>query len=305
MRVAFLFPGQGAQIVGMGQDFYTQFSEAKEIFDQADQYLGFALSEIMFQGPEEHLLQTEQCQLALFVHSMAILAVLKKKYPTLVPEVCAGLSLGELSAICASGRISYQDMLFLVRTRALAMQHACETTQGTMAAILGLEADEVDEVVMQMKRSDLWVANYNCPGQVVVSGSLEGVAACMQFVKSRAKRVIPLKVAGAFHSGLMNKAVFPFSQAVAKMRFSPGTSRLVMNSPGNFVEDEKEISKYLVEQLVGSLRWQQGIEAMRGKIDLFLELGAGKTLTQMNRQMKVGEAISIAKVEDLEKLESV
>jgi len=304
-KIAFLFPGQGAQYVGMGRDFYEQSKVAKELFDSADQLLGKKLSQVIFEGPEELLVQTEQCQLAIFVNSMAILAAIKELYPDLSPTVCAGLSLGEYSAVCASGRLSFADCLSFVQTRARAMQYACEQTDGAMAAIFGLSAEQIDALAKGLNLpQDLWVANYNCPGQTVISGTQKGVEAASLAAKDAgAKRVIPLKVHGAFHSGLMQSALEPLSKKVNASEIGDSEVSLVMNVTGKRAQSVDEIRTNLIEQVTHSVRWEQTIDHIRDEVDLFIEIGCGKTLSGMNRQMKVdAPTIFINKVEDLQKL---
>jgi len=291
--------------VGMGRDFYEKYPAAKRVFDEADQLLGRELTKIIFEGPEEKLLQTENCQVALFVTSMAILAVVQELYPDLVPAVCAGLSLGEYSAVCASGRMSFADCLSVVRVRGQGMQEACEATKGAMAAVVGLSAEEIDNVVEGLAmKDDIWVANYNCPGQTVVSGTPKGVEAAIEAAKvAGARRALPLKVHGAFHSGLMQSATDKLQAKVNATQIRESAIALVMNVAGDFVKDEETIRQNLIDQVTSSVRWQQGIEAMQDEVDLYVEIGCGTTLSGMNRKMKVeAPSISITQVEDLEKL---
>lgn len=204
-RAAYLFPGQGAQYPGMGKDFFDVFAISRETFEEADEYLGERLSKIIFEGPEAVLTQTKHSQLAIFVNSAAILRALIQQLPDLKPAICAGLSLGEYTALFASGRLGFKETLFLVRERSRLMNDACEKIPGTMAAVLGLHAPEVEAAVKGLK--GVWVANYNCPGQTVISGTKEGVEKGAEALKARgAKRVLPLTVHGAFHSGLMQPA---------------------------------------------------------------------------------------------------
>lgn len=304
-KIAFLFPGQGAQVVGMGRDFYEQYPAAKRVFDEADQILGKELTKIIFEGPADLLMQTENCQTAIFVTSMAILAVINELYPKLAPSICAGLSLGEYSAVCASGRMSFADCLQVVQVRSQGMQSACEGTKGTMAAIFGLSEEEINALVKNLGLDDqIWVANYNCPGQTVVSGTFEGVEAAIDAAKAAgARRVIPLKVHGAFHSGLMQSATDKLALKVNEATIAPSEVELVMNVAGGFVDDQDEIRQNLIDQVTNSVRWQQGIEAMQNQVDLFIEIGCGTTLCGMNRKMKVeSPSISINTVEDLKKI---
>jgi len=292
----------------MGRDFYETYEAAKRVFDEADKILGFELTKIIFEGPEELLMQTENCQTAIFVTSMAILAVIREQYPELTPRICAGLSLGEYSAVCASGRMSFADCLSVVQVRAHGMQSACEATKGTMAAIFGPSEGEIDTLVKQLDlEGEIWVANYNCPGQTVVSGTFKGVEAAIEAAKTAgARRTIPLKVHGAFHSGLMQSATDKLMQKVNKTSIAPSQIDLVMNVAGDFVRDEAQIRQNLIDQVTSSVRWQQGIEAMQDQVTLFLEIGPGTSLSGMNRKMKVtAPTLAINKIEDIEKIRGI
>ncbi len=299
-KIAFLFPGQGAQYPGMGKDFSDAFAIARETFEEADAILGERLSEVIFHGPESVLTQTKNSQLAIFINSIALLRVLMQESPDFKPFVCAGLSLGEYTALCASGRLGFKETLLLVKERARLMNDACEATAGTMAAVLGLNATEVESAVKGI--SGVWVANYNCPGQTVISGTKEGVEKGAEALKANgAKRVIPLTVHGAFHSGLMQPAqdaLAPFIDAAPIQNAPVG---FVMNAPGTFVHSIEDIRRFLTSQVTQSVRWEQGIYAMEEKgIELYLEIGCGKTLSGMNRKMGVkGDTLSIDKLSDL------
>jgi len=300
-KIAFLFPGQGAQYVGMGKDFAASFAIARETFEEADEILGFSLSKIIFEGSEDLLTQTKNSQCAIFITSIAILRVIQQQMPEVMPFVCAGLSLGEYTALCASGKLSFKETLLLVQKRAGLMQEACEKVPGTMAAVLGLNAEEVAAAVKGTE--GLWVANYNCPGQTVISGTKEGIAKGEAALKAHgAKRVIPLTVSGAFHSGLMQRAqdaLMPFIASAPLVETKVG---LVMNAPGAFVGSIGEIRKYMISQVTQSVRWEQGILAMQAQgIDLYLEIGCGKALSGMNRKIgTTGLTLSIDKVADLD-----
>ncbi len=295
MRRAFLFPGQGSQFVGMGKDFYDTYSESKAVFDRADEILGRPLSKLIFEGPEEELTKTENSQPAIFVMSLAVLAVLDIK-----PDVVAGLSLGEYTALVASGRLSFEEGLQLVQFRANAMQEACEKGLGTMAAIVGLNPEQVDHLVAELNHPELWVANYNCPGQTVISGSSDGVEKGMEALKAAgARRALPLQVSGAFHSGLMQSARDKLAPMIESIKINESPIELVMNVPGDYVSNSEQIRENMIRQVTSSVRWEQGIRKMK-EIDLFIEIGCGTSLAGMNRKIGAAKTISIGKIEDLE-----
>ena len=207
-KIAFIFPGQGAQYPGMGRDFIENFPQARQVFEEADDILERKLSTLILEGPEASLTETKNSQVAIFVVSMAILKVLQNLFPPITPFCCAGLSLGEYTALTAAGVFSFDQALALVQFRGQAMNDACERTKGSMAVVLGLEPEIVEKTVMSLHLpNDLWIANYNCPGQIVLSGTLKGIQKGTEaMLAAGAKRVLPLQVHGAFHSGLMQWA---------------------------------------------------------------------------------------------------
>jgi len=307
-KVAFLFPGQGAQYPGMVKDFVTDFTAARLTLEEADTILERPLSKIILDGPEELLTETRNSQTGIYVASMAIFRVVKELY-NIQPFVTAGLSLGEYSALTAGDWLSFIDTLPLVQRRGDAMNTACEETVGAMAVVIGLEAHLVEEAVREANcPNDLWIANFNCPGQIVLSGTVKGIEAGSQMVKDKgAKRVLPLKVHGAFHSGLMVKAEESLSPFINQTSFVKGSSSLVMNVPGDFVQEISQVRNNLIKQVTNSVRWEQGIRAMEEQgVDLFIEFGPGKTLSGMNKRIGVtAPTISIEKVEDLETLSNL
>lgn len=305
-KIAFLFPGQGAQYPGMAKDFVEAFAIAKETFEEADDRLGRKLSEIILKGPLEVLTETRNSQTAIFVACVALLRVLQQLFPQLYPTVCAGLSLGEYTALYASQRIPFADCLQLVQWRGQYMNEACEETKGAMAAIIGLEAPIVEQLVKEVNLPhDLWVANFNCPGQAVISGTVKGIEAGTAAAKERgAKRVLPLQVHGAFHSGLMRSAEERLREKIEQAPLIDSSINLVMNVPGNFVEALAEIRSNLIRQVTHSVRWEQGVRRIAEKgIDLFVEIGCGKTLSGFNKRIGVeAPTFSIETISELEQL---
>lgn len=303
-KIAFLFPGQGSQYPGMAQDFIHNFSAARLTFEEADEILKYPLSKIILEGPEDVLKETKNSQTAIYVTSMAICRVVQELY-NIKPFVCAGLSLGEYTALTVGEWLSFRHALPLVAHRGQFMNDACQSTKGTMVVVMGLEANEVEEVVKEIHLpGDLWIANFNCPGQIVISGTLKGIEAGIEAFKNRAKRVVPLQVSGAFHSGLMQTAKEKLTPFILDAPLVKGSSELVMNVSGKFVSKLDQIQRNLIEQVTHSVRWEQGIrEIDQNQIDLFIEFGPGKTLSAMNKRIGVkAQTISIEKVEDLNQL---
>lgn len=306
-KLAFIFPGQGSQYPGMGVDFYKEHPKAKKIFEEADLLLGFSLSDLMFEGPKETLTQTKYSQLAIFVMSMAILEVLKEKYPDVRPCVCGGLSLGEYSAICAAGILSFEDCLLLVQARGEAMQKASESHPGGLAAVLGLDGHEVSEVLEKLGEQ-VWIANLNCPKQVVISGSFEGLKLAEEPLKAKgAKRVIPLEVSGAFHSALMLDAQNALKEKILNIAMKSSQVRLVMNVPGDFVEDLSLMKNYLIQQVAAPTLWEKAVRGIEKEgMDAYIEIGPGKTLAAMNKKIgTTAPTYGIEKVEDLENIAQI
>ncbi len=280
---AFVFPGQGAQFVGMGLDLFQSNETARNIFLLADEVLGFELSKIMFYGTAQELKQTKVTQPALFVHAIATL----KAKATYLPDAVAGHSLGEFSALVANGALSFEDGLKLVYTRAMAMQSACEAVPGTMAAILGLENSVVEQVCADI--DDVVVAaNYNCPGQLVISGSLTGVSKGMEkLLEAGAKRAIQLEVGGAFHSPLMEPAKKELAKAILDTPFSTPLCPVYQNVTAMPESDGEKIKSNLVEQLTAAVKWTQTIEKMFADgITTFVEVGgSGKVLSGLIKKV--------------------
>ncbi len=308
-KIAFLFPGQGSQYVSMGRDFYDTFSVCKETFQEADDLLERSLSSIIFGNDENELLETRNSQTGIYVMSMAILRLIKNQFPSISPSFTAGLSLGEYTALTASDKLDFSRALPLVQKRGVLMNEACIATKGSMAVIIGLNPDQVETMVEQLNLPlDLWVANFNCPGQVVISGTLKGLEKGMQKAKDiGAKRVMPLSVHGAFHSGLMSYAKDRLSESILSLPFSNSDISLVMNTTGCIENDIESIKTNLINQVTHSVRWQMGIEALEEQgVDLYIEMGPGKSLAGMNKRIGCAcQTISIEKVEDLNSLQAV
>lgn len=298
-KLALLFPGQGAQYPGMGKDFYDQFPAARAVFEEADALLSTKFSDLMFNGSAEDLKQTKNSQLSIFIMSVALFRCFEEKFPHLKIDAAAGLSLGEYTALVAAKIISFKDALLLVKARAEYMNEACQTHQGAMSAILGLEATEVEAIISQLQ--NVWVANLNCPLQVVISGTPEGVETANQLLKEKgAKRALPLEVSGAFHSGLMKEAQNRLQPKIFAAALVKSGIELVMNVPGGYVSSLEEVRNNMVLQVTQPVRWEQGVRAMLQKdINLFIEIGPGKTLTGMNKKMAPSaQTFNIEKVAD-------
>ena len=274
---AFVFPGQGAQFVGMGKDLYENSPLAKELFEKANEILGYRITDIMFEGTDEDLRQTKVTQPAVFLHSVISALCMGDEFK---PEMTAGHSLGEFSALVAAGALSFEDGLKLVYARAMAMQKACEATPSTMAAIIALPDDKVEEICASIQNEVCVPANYNCPGQIVISGSIEGINQACELMKAAgAKRALPLKVGGAFHSPLMNPAKVELEAAINETEIHTPKCPVYQNVDAKPHTNPEEIKKNLVAQLTASVRWTQTIENMiaDGATD-FTECGPGNVL---------------------------
>ena len=300
MSTAFIFPGQGAQVVGMGKDFYEKYEESREIFDKASELLGFDMKELCFEN-EKDINITEHTQPALLTVSVAILRVLEQK--GIRPDVCAGLSLGEYCAMVASEVMSFEDAVKTVRQRGILMQEAVPLGVGAMCAVLGLDGETVNKVCQGV--DDVYVANYNCPGQIVISGKAEAVEQAAGLLKEAgAKRCMMLNVSGPFHSPLLREAGDKLAEVLKDVKLNDGfTIPYVTNVTAEYVNTTEEIRELLRKQVSSSVMWQQSVENMIAKgVDTFVEIGPGKTLAGfMKRINKEVRMVNIGSVEDLEK----
>ena len=290
MAKAHVFPGQGSQFPGMGRDLYEQNESARTLFDQANALLGFRITDIMFEGTEDDLKQTRVTQLSVFLHSV----ILALTAPVPQPDCVAGHSLGELSALVICGAIRFEDALKLVDIRARAMQRCCEQVSGTMAAIIGL-ADEVIEDVCRQTPGTVVPANYNSPGQVVISGEKEAVAAACEALKAAgARRTLPLAVGGAFHSPLMEPAREELAAAIAATPFLRPFCPIYQNVTARAEMEPEAIQTNLVDQLTAPVRWSQTLHAMKvDGVDTFTEFGPGTVLQGLIRKTLGTESITI------------
>lgn len=273
---AYIFPGQGAQFVGMGLDLYENHSQAQELFERANEILGFSITDIMFEGADEDLKQTKVTQPAIFLHSVILSKVLGDSFQ---PDMVAGHSLGEFSALVANGTLNFEDGLKLVSQRALAMQKACEIQPSTMAAVLGLD-DEIVEKICAEVEGIVVPANYNCPGQLVISGEVDAVnVACEKMKEAGARRALLLPVGGAFHSPLMEPAREELAAAIESTEFKAPSCPIYQNVTTTAVSDAEEIKKNLILQLTAPVKWTQSVQQMvNDGATSFVEVGPGKVL---------------------------
>ena len=291
---AYIFPGQGAQFVGMGLDLYEKSAEAKALFEAANGILGFSITDIMFTGTDEDLKQTKVTQPAIFLHSVILSKVLGKNF---APQMVAGHSLGEFSALVANRTLSFEDGLQLVAKRAAAMQKACELQPGTMAAVLGLEDAKVEELCATID-GIVTPANYNCPGQLVISGELKAVeAACEKMKEAGAKRALVLPVGGAFHSVLMKPAEEELAAAIEQTTFYKPLCPVYQNVTTTAVSDENAIKTNLIKQLTAPVKWTQSVQQMiaDGTTE-FIEVGPGKVLQGLVKKINKEAVVASAEL---------
>ncbi len=276
-KTAYVFPGQGAQFVGMGKDLYENYPVAKDLFEKANEILGFRITDILFSGTEEQLKETKVTQPAIFLHSTICAICLGDEFK---PDMVAGHSLGEFSALVAAGALSFEDGLKLVSKRAMAMQEACQLAPSTMAAVLGLDDAKVVEVLDTIKDETVIAANFNCPGQLVISGSIKGVErACELLKEAGARRALPLKVSGAFHSPFMEPAREELAKAIEETEIVAPRCPIYQNVSASAVTDPKEIKANLMAQLTAPVRWTESVQAMIADgASHFIEVGPGAVL---------------------------
>ena len=286
-KIAFIFPGQGAQVCGMGKDFYDNTEIGRQIYDKATGLLGFSVPQLCFEE-NDRLDITEYTQTAMVTTSIAMMKVLEER--GISPDVTAGLSLGEYCALTAAGVMSADDAIKAVRQRGILMQEAVPVGIGAMAAILALDAAKIEEVLSSME--DVWIANYNCPGQIVISGRKEAVeAACEKLKEAGAKRAVMLNVSGPFHSKMLEEAGEKLGKVLDNIEISKPRIPYVANVTASYITDKEDVKPLLIEQVSSSVRWQQSVEAMiKDGVDTFIEIGPGKTLAgfmkKISRQVK-------------------
>ena len=309
MKTAFLFPGQGAQVVGMGAEIAQSFPAAAEIFEKADNIIGFDLSRICFEGPAERLNTTTISQPAIFVTSAAVLETLKTNPATngIKPDVTAGLSLGEYTALYAAGVISFEDALILVAKRGQAMQAAADATEGAMVSIIGLDEGQVSQLCAEASDGELLAAvNFNCPGQIVISGSK---AACRRATRLAPKygaiKAVRLEVAGAFHTEMMSTAADTLKEVLRKVRISePADIRIIANINADYYQSAEKIVEGLIKQLTCLILWQKCMERLLADgVEKFYEIGPGRVLTGLMRRInRKAKVISIGNLQSIEEL---
>lgn len=305
-KIAFLFPGQGAQYPGMGKEVYQAYPLVRETLEEGDERLGRGLSKIILNGPEEELTLTYNSQPAIYLLSLAYSRLLKSLFPELRAHYAAGLSLGEYTALVTSGYIDELSTAALVEKRGRFMAEACQKHPGTMAAVLGLSQTEIENLVKEAALPhDLWAANFNAPGQTVLSGTLKGVERGSALAREKgAKKVIPLTVQGAFHSGLMQSAEERLADLLHTVTWRESPIQVPMNASGGFPSSLAERKELLVRQVTHPVRWQECMATLENEgIDLYIEMGCGKTLSSLNKWMKVkGRTLNFENLGDLETL---
>jgi len=304
MKRAFLFPGQGAQVVGMGKDIYEKYDEAKKIYEEASKISGMDIKKLCFEGPEEELNKTENTQIAILITSLAILEVLKSK--GIEAEITCGLSLGEYCALIYSGMISFEDGIKLIKKRGYYMGNLIPDEEYSMAAVIGLDSTKIEEICNELKESGKFVvpANYNCSTQTVVSGEKEAVEIAIEKLKEAgAKRVIPLKTSGPFHTEKLIEAKNAYEKELENITFNKGNVKVIKNLDGNYYNEEDNVKEILAKHIISSVRFDRAIKLMQEEnVDEYLEIGPGRTLTGFVRKdNKEAKTYNINSLESLEK----
>jgi len=306
MKLALIFPGQGAQNVGMGKDFYDNFPEIRNYYDKATEILGYDIKKLIFEGPQETLLQTNYTQPSVFVTSIVCYKVLETKFPDIKEKIefVAGHSLGEYTALCVSGALSFEDTLKLVSIRGNIMLDVSKKNPGTMLAVLGMTKEELIILCKNLNSKNFLVepVNYNCPGQIVVAGTIIGIEELSKILTERKIKNIKLNVSGGFHSSLMDEAQKNFSLALDKYNLNNAFTKLVMNYDAKPHTDKDEIKQNLEQQINHAVLWEDSINYMKDKIDIFVECGPGRVLSGMIK--KIDRKITVINVEDMNSLEN-
>ncbi|MGL4348033.1 MAG: ACP S-malonyltransferase [Chlamydiales bacterium] len=307
-QTAFIFPGQGAQYVGMAKDFFEQFAIAKQTFEEASDVLKKSLSDLIFCGSADELTKTKNSQVAIYVASIAVMRVLQEYFP-IIPKVCAGLSLGEYTALTSANILEFHSGLRLVNMRATLMQKATIQSPGVMSAVIGLEESEVRQSILATELENaVWIANINDPKQIVISGTRDGVRILSEFLKQeKRKRVIPLNTSGAFHSELMRSAACGLQESLTNTQFFPSSISIAMNYTGKVPISLEEMRANLFNQLTGTVRWYDCIQSIEQLgVDQYIEIGPGKILTNINRRIGIKTpTVSVENVSDFNTLRSV
>lgn len=303
MKRAFLFPGQGAQSVGMGKDFYEKYEEARKIYDKASEISGMDIKKICFEGPEEELMKTENTQISILTTSYAILEVLRLH--NIEAQIATGLSLGEYTALIYSGVISFEDGIKLIKKRGYYMQHLLPNKKFEMAAVIGLNSSKIEEVCKQIEKTGKFItpANYNCKIQTVISGEECAInEATIKLKELGAKRVIPLKTSGPFHTKKLEKAKEEYSKELDKITFNKGKVKVIKNIDGNYYLENENLKQILAEHIVNPVRFDKTIELMENEnIDEYIEIGPGKALTGfIKKDIKEAKTYNINNIETLE-----
>ena len=304
MKRAFLFPGQGAQVVGMGKDIYEKYDEAKKIYEEASKISGMDIKKLCFEGPEEELNKTENTQIAILITSLAILEVLKSK--GIEAEITCGLSLGEYCALIYSGMISFEDGIKLIKKRGYYMGNLIPDEEYSMAAVIGLDSTKIEEICNELKESGKFVvpANYNCSTQTVVSGEKEAVEIAIEKLKEAgAKRVIPLKTSGPFHTEKLIEAKNAYEKELENVTFNKGNVKVIKNLDGTYYNEQDNVKEILAKHIISSVRFDRAIKLMQEEnVDEYVEIGPGKTLTGFVRKdNKEAKTYNINSLESLEK----